>query len=107
MYRPSGEGIAQPTYILVCSQTGRALPCRSTLSIAWTPVFVEALTHRRLPSAVQSRELIEDQSFREMFLSLPSLSVSRRITGCVSMSRLLSLAIARVNPSGERVQLKE
>jgi hypothetical protein len=36
-YRPSGEGIAQPTDILVSSQIGRAVPRRSTFSKAFVP----------------------------------------------------------------------
>ena len=39
------------------------------------PLVLEALTHRLLPSAVQSIALTEDQSFKAIRRSLPSFNV--------------------------------
>src|ERR1700730_10384282 len=97
--------MAQPTSILVCSQTGRALPSRSTFSSAFVPVLVEVLTQRLLPSAAQSIEDTFGHSFNLIVRSLWSLSDSSRISGLTDKSSLLALAKARVEPSGERLQL--
>src|ERR1700674_3245749 len=97
--------MAHPTSILVCSQTGQALPCRSTFSSALVPVFVDVLTQRLLPSAAQSMVETLGHSFNLIVRSEWSVNRRRRMSGFTDKSSLLALAMARVEPSGERLQL--
>src|SRR6266404_917694 len=101
-WRPSGEGMAQPKSFSDSWRTGLTLPCRSTFRSVCVPVGDETLAQMLRPSAAQSRLEIPDQVFSVRVRSLPPATGKNRMLAGPGTRCFLD--IARVEPSGERVQ---
>ena len=92
---PSGEGIAQPKFILLSRSIGVTLPVNSTFKRVHSPValkpvvhkplvvseVVKAVDHKLSPSADQSRVAIPAQPGNEMRRSLASTNENSLIAG--------------------------